>query len=191
MSGHNKWAQIKRQKGANDAAKSRAFSKLGQMIALESKKSGGNMAFPGLVAAISRAKAANMPKDTIDRAVAKGASKDAGSLEQVVYEFYGPGGVAIIIDALTDNKNRTTQEIKHLISKNGFELGVPGSAQWAFTKAGDGSRSGSFWPNEPLMDVAGVDEEKLGELLSIFDDHEDVQQVYMNARGYERTSEED
>ncbi len=187
MSGHNKWAQIKRQKGANDAAKSRMFSRMGQLIALESKKSNGNMTAPGLVSAIARAKAINMPKDTIDRAIAKGASKDAGSLEQVVYEFYGPGGVALIIDALTDNKNRTTQEIKHLISKNGFELGAQGSAQWAFSKAGDGSLT----PNEPLMDVSGSDEEKLGELLSTFGEHEDVQQIYTNARGYERVNEEE
>jgi YebC/PmpR family DNA-binding regulatory protein len=186
MSGHSKWSQIKHQKGASDAAKSRAFAKLGQLIALESKKAAGNMSSPGLVSAISRAKEANMPKDTIERAVAKGKSKDAGSLEQVVYEFYGPGGVAIIVDALTDNKNRTTQEVKHLITKNGFELGAQGSAVWAFTK----SPNGSLTPNEPLMDVAGDDETKLGEILSIFDDQEDTQEVYTNARGYERMNED-
>jgi YebC/PmpR family DNA-binding regulatory protein len=186
MSGHSKWSQIKHQKGASDALKSRAFSKLGQLIALESKKSAGNMSSPGLVAAIARAKAANMPKDTIERAIAKGASKDAGSLEQVVYEFYGPGGVAIIVEALTDNKNRTTQEMKHLITKNGFELGAQGSAQWAFKKSSDGS----LIPNEPLIEVSGADETKLGEILSVFDDQEDVQKVYTNAVGYESTSEE-
>jgi YebC/PmpR family DNA-binding regulatory protein len=185
MSGHNKWSQIQRQKGASDAAKSRAFSKFGQLIALESKKAAGNMSSPGLIAAIARAKEANMPKDTIERAIAKGASKDAGSLEQVVYEFYGPGGVAIIIDALTDNKNRTTQEMKHLITKNGFELGAQGSAAWAFTK----SPNGSLAPNEPLMKVAGEDETKLGEILSILDENDDVQRVYTNAQGYESTSE--
>jgi transcriptional/translational regulatory protein YebC/TACO1 len=190
MSGHSKWSQIKRQKGASDGARSRAFSKLGQFIALESKKAAGNLSSPGLIAAIARAKAANMPKDTIDRAVAKGASKEASNLEQVVYEFYGPGGVAIIVDALTDNKNRTTQEIKHLITKNGFELGAQGSAQWAFTKSSDSSRSGFLLPNEPLMDVAGEDEEKLGEILSLFDDQEDVQQIFTNARGYERAGDE-
>jgi transcriptional/translational regulatory protein YebC/TACO1 len=104
-----------------------------------------------------------------------------------VYEFYGPGGSAIIIDALTDNKNRTTQEMKHLISKSGFELGAQGSAQWAFTKAVDGS----LVPNEPLMEVSGDDETKLGELLTMFDEHDDVQRVYTNARGYESTSTEE
>ncbi len=186
MSGHSKWSQIKHQKGASDAAKSRAFAKLGQLIALESKKAAGNLSSPGLAAAISRAKEANMPKDTIERAVAKGKSKDAGNLEQVVYEFYGPGGVAIIADALTDNKNRTTQEIKHLITKNGFELGAQGSAAWAFTKSPNGSLS----PNEPLMDLSEQDATKLEEILSIFDDQEDTQQLYTNARGYERMNEE-
>lgn len=186
MSGHNKWSQIQRQKGASDAAKSREFGKFGRLIALESKKAAGNVTSPGLAAAIARAKAINMPKDTIDRAVAKGAAKDAAALEQVVYEFYGPGGSAIIIDALTDNKNRTTQEIKHLISKSGFELGAQGSAQWAFTKSADGT----LVPNEPRMEVTGDDETKLGELLSLFDEHDDVQRVYTNALGYESTSNE-
>lgn len=187
MSGHNKWSQIQRQKGATDAAKAREWGRMGRLIALESKKAGGNITSPGLAAAIIRAKAINMPKDTIERAVSKGAAKDSAALEQVVYEFYGPGGAALIVDALTDNKNRTTQEIKHLIVKSGFELGAQGSAQWAFTKAGDGS----LVPNEPLMDVAGDDETKLGELLTLFDEHDDVQRVYTNARGYESTSSEE
>lgn len=185
MSGHNKWSQIKRQKGASDAAKSKEFSKFSKLIAIESKKSLGNLSSPALSTAIARAKAINMPKDSIDRAVAKGNSKDAGELEQVVYEFYGPGGVAIIVSALTDNKNRTTQEIKHLISKNGYELGTPGSALWAFSK----STVGGFSPNEPLMVVGGTDEEQLQKLLGLFDEHDDVQDVFSNADGYETMSE--
>ena len=181
MAGHSKWAQIKRQKAVTDAARSRAFSRFARLITIESKKAGGNLSAPGLVSAIERAKAVNMHKDNIERAVAKGASKDSGDLEQVVYEFYGPGGTALIIDALTDNKNRTTQEVKHLISKNGFELGSQGSALWAFTKGGDGT----LVPNEPLMDLSEADEEALQKLLDLFDEHEDVQQVYTNARGYE------
>lgn len=186
MAGHSKWAQIKRQKGVTDAARSRTFSKFARLITIESKKASGQMTAPGLAAVIARAKAANMPKDNIERAVAKGTSKEAGELEQVTYEFYGPGGAAVIVNALTDNRNRTTQEIKHLISKNGYELGTPGSAVWAFGKRGDGALS----PNEPLMDVAGEDEEKLGKLLEALDEHEDVQDVVTNARGYESTSEE-
>jgi YebC/PmpR family DNA-binding regulatory protein len=186
MAGHSKWAQIKRQKAVTDQARSRTFSRFARLITIEAKKAGGNMSSPGLVSAIERAKAANMPKDNIERAVTKGASKDAGELEQVVYEFYGPGGVALIVDALTDNRNRTTQEIKHMITKNGFELGTPGSALWAFSKSPDGT----FSPNEPLMDVSGEDETKLMALLELFDEHDDVQQVYTNGRGFETTREE-
>ena len=187
MSGHNKWSQIQRQKGATDEAKSRAFAKFSRLITIEAKKAAGDLSSPALATAISRAKAINMPKDSIERAVAKGTSKDAAELDQVNYEFYGPGGIAIIVSALTDNKNRTTAEVKHLLTKNGFELGVPGSAAWAFIKKPDGS----FLPNEPMMPVSGDDEEKLNQMLTIFDEHDDVQAIFTNAQGYESTSEEE
>ena len=186
MSGHSKWSQIKRQKGVTDAARSRVFSRFARLITLESKKAGGSVTAPGLKAVIDRAKAANMPKDNIERAVAKGASKDAGDLEEVVYECYGPGGAAIVIDALTDSRNRTTQELKLIMTKNDIELAAPGSAAWAFTKSPDGK----YAPNEPLMELSPEDEEKLGNLLTLFDEHDDVQTVYTNARGYESTREE-
>ncbi|HEY0979701.1 MAG TPA: YebC/PmpR family DNA-binding transcriptional regulator, partial [Candidatus Paceibacterota bacterium] len=167
MAGHSKWAQIKRQKAVTDAARSKVFSRYARLITLEAKKAGGNLSSPSLLSAIERAKAANMPKDNIERAIAKGTSKEAGDLSQTVYEFYGPGGTAIILDALTDNSNRTTQEIKHLISKNGFELGGQGSAAWAFTRSPDGT----FTPNEPLMELSEADEESLGKLFDQFDEH--------------------
>ena len=184
MSGHSKWSQIKRQKAVTDSAKSRVFSRYARLIALESKKASGVLSAPGLSVAIARAKAANMPKENIERAVAKGISKDSGNLEQVIYEAYGPAGVAIIIDALTDNKNRTTPEIKHLLSKQGVEVAAPGAASWAFTKTGV-----AYLPKEPLTDIAGTDEEKLTVILDALDEHEDVQQVFTNARGYEDTSD--
>ncbi len=184
MSGHSKWSQIKRQKSVTDAAKSRVFAKYARLIMLESKKANGILSAPGLSVAITRAKAANMPKDNIERAIAKGTSKDSGNLEQVVYEAYGPGGVAILVEALTDNKNRTTQEIKHLFSKNGVELASPGAASWAFTKTG-----GIYIPNEPLVDVSDNDGEHLGTILEALDEQEDVQEVFTNARGYENTSD--
>lgn len=186
MSGHSKWSQIKRQKGVTDAARSRVFSKFARLITIEAKKANGNLSAPALTAVIARAKAANMPKDNIERAVTKGASKEAGDLHEVTYEFYGPGGAAVIVNALTDNKNRTVQEIKHLLTKNSFELGTPGSAAWAFTKGGDGT----LVPNEPLMDVTGDDEEALGKILETLDEHDDVQSVVTNARGFENTSDE-
>lgn len=186
MAGHSKWAQIKRQKSVTDAARSRVFSKFAREITLESKKAAGSITSPSLAAVIARAKAVNMPKENIDRAVAKGTSKEAGDLEQVVYEFYGPGGIAVIVTALTDNRNRTTQEVKIILTKNGYELGTPGSASWAFTKSPDGR----YRPNEPLMDVSPEDEEKLGQLLTLLDEQDDTQEIASNARGYESTSDE-
>lgn len=180
MSGHSKWSQIKRQKSVTDSARSRVFSRYARLLTLESKKANGILTAPGLSAAIARAKAENMPKENIERAIAKGTSKDAGNLEQVIYEAYGPSGVAILIEALTDNKNRTTPEIKHLLSKYDVEVSPPGSANWAFTKTGT-----AFVPNEPLVEIAGADEEKLAAILEALDEHEDVQQIFTNARGYE------
>lgn len=187
MAGHSKWAQIKRGKAITDAAKGRAFSKFAREITLESKKVGGNVSSPTLAAVITRAKAVNMPKDNIERAVAKGISKDAGDVEQVVYEFYGPGGVAIVVTALTDSRNRTTQEIKLILTKNEYELGTPGSAAWAFTKSPDGR----YKANEPLMDIGADDEEKLGRLLTLLDEQDDTQEISTNARGYESTNDEE
>jgi YebC/PmpR family DNA-binding regulatory protein len=180
MSGHSKWSQIKRQKSVTDAAKSRIFARHARLITFESKKSRGNLSDPSLSAAIARAKAANMPKDNIERAIAKGMSKDSGNLEHIVYEAYGPSGVAILVDAFTDNKNRTTQEIKHLFAKHGIALAPPGSASWAFTKNAD-----SYNPNEPLVEIVDADEGQLASILEALDAHDDVQQVFTNARGYE------
>ena len=184
MSGHNKWSQIKRQKGASDAARSRTFSRYAKLITLESKKANGVLTAPGLAAAIARAKVENMPKDTIERAIIKGTSKDVGDLDHVVYEAYGPAGAAIIVEALTDNKNRTTPEIKHVFTKRGLELAAPGAASWAFTRTGT-----TYTPHEPLVDIGGEDEEKLVDLLETLDEHEDVQQVFTNVRGYENTGD--
>jgi len=191
MSGHSKWSQIKRQKSATDTAKSRIFSRFARLIALESKSAGGGSASggkavssPALLATITRAKAANMPKDNIERAIAKGVSKDSGDLEQVVYEAYGPSGVAILVDALTDNKNRTTQEIKHLLLLQGLELAALGAASWAFTKTG-----GSYAPHEPLIELSEPDEERLSAILEALDEHDDVQEIFTNARGYENSSD--
>lgn len=184
MSGHSKWSQIKRQKSATDAAKSRVFARHARLITFESKKSHGNLSDPSLAAAIARAKAVNMPKDNIERAVAKGASKESGNLEHIVYEAYGPAGVAILIEAFTDNKNRATQEIKHLLARHGIELASPGAASWAFTKRGD-----SYAPNEPLVEIVDADEELLCAIVAALDEHNDVQNIFTNARGYENSGD--
>ena len=184
MSGHSKWSQIKRQKSVTDAAKSRVFARYARLITLESKKANGILSAPGLSVAIARAKTANMPKDNIERAIAKGVSKDSGNLEQVLYEAYGPGGIAILVDALTDNKNRTTQEVKHLFSKQGVELANPGAASWAFTKTGN-----AYIPHEPLIELSSDDEDRLGTILEALDEHADVQATFTNARGYENSGD--
>lgn len=183
MSGHSKWSQIKRQKSATDAAKSHMFARHARLIAFESKKSRGNSSDPSLAAAIVRAKAANMPKENIERAIAKGTSKDSGNLEHSIYEAYGPSGVAMLIDAFTDNKNRTTQEIKHLLAQQGAELAPPGAAQWAFTK------TGNFYAPNDTIEIMGADEERLCAILEALDAHEEVQEIFTNARGYESTGD--
>lgn len=174
MSGHNKWSKIKRKKAGEDAAKSKIFSKISRLLTAESKKCNGLVSSPSLATVIETAKAANMPKDTIERAIKKGTETNAAAMERVTYECFGPGGVAMVIEGLTDNRNRTAQEIRHALSEAGIELGAPGSAVWAFTKTADG------W--EPTMTVPLSDEdaEKLGSLVDTLEDLEDVQEVFAN-----------
>lgn len=176
MGGHNKWSQIKRQKGAADAAKSNLWGKLSRRITVESKKCGGDVSLPSLRAIIEKAKSTNMPKDAIERAVAKGTSSDAGEMESIVYETYGPGGCAILINTLTDSRNRTAQEIKHLLSENGLALASPGSALWAFEKTGD-----SYEP-KTTVPLSDEDSAKLMEILEKIDTHDDVEEIYTNAQ---------
>jgi YebC/PmpR family DNA-binding regulatory protein len=175
MSGHNKWAQIKRQKGAEDAKRSKLFSMLARIITLESKKVGGNVSSPSLRTAIEKAKKQNMPNDNIDRAVKRGVGADAQSYEEFLYEAYGPGGAALIIEGLTDSKNRTLSEIKHILGEHGSSLASQGSALWAFTKGEEG------WVPNSTMPLSETDETEFLKLLEKIDDHEDVKNVYTNA----------
>ncbi len=174
MSGHNKWSKIKNRKAVTDAQKSKIFGKYARLIAVESKKVGGDINSPSLKAVIDRAKAENMPSDNIERAVKKGAGGETENLEQVIYETYGPGGCAILIDALTDNRNRTAQEIKHALSENGLELAQPGSASWAFQKTNEG-----FEPTVPI-EISENDQEKLEEVCEDLDSLDDVQNIFTN-----------
>ena len=175
MSGHNKWSQIKHRKGAADASKSNVWGKLSKRISVESKKANGDVNTPHLRAVIEKARESNMPKENIDRAVAKGISADSGSLDTVVYETYGPGGVAILIETLTDNHNRTAQEIKHLLLENGLALASPGSAMWAFGKTADGYSPKTTAP------LSKSDKEKLQKVLEEIGSHDDVEDIYTNA----------
>jgi len=175
MSGHNKWSKIKHKKAATDAQKSKIFGKVARLIAVESKKAGGDVNSPGLRLAIDKAKEVNMPKDNIDRAVAKGTSADTAALESVVYEAYGPGGCALIITGLTDSRNRTAAEVKHTLSKNGLELAAQGSALWAFEKSGD------EYTAKSTVALSETDADKLENLIEAFGELDDIQDVFTNA----------
>jgi YebC/PmpR family DNA-binding regulatory protein len=153
VSGHSKWSTIKHKKGAADARRGKLFSKLSRAIMVAAKEGGPD---PGsnlaLQNAIEKARSYSMPKDNIERAIAKGAGEgtDGASFETVVYEGYGPEGVAVIVEALTDNRNRTASEVRHLFSKHGGNLGATGAVAWQFERRG-----------VVLLDAEGVDEDEL------------------------------
>lgn len=174
MSGHNKWSKIKHKKASTDATKSKVFSKHSNLITIESKKVDGDTNSPGLRAAIEKAKADNMPSDNIERAVKKGTGTDAGTLEEVLYEAYGPGGVGIIITGLTDNNNRTAAEIKHILSTYNIELAGSGAALWNFEK------SGSDWSPKTTLPLNPPDAETLLKIKDSLDDLDDVLEIYTN-----------
>src|ERR687884_1978257 len=139
MSGHSKWSSIKHKKGAADAKRGALFTKLARAIQVAAKEGGGDPEGNAALAnAIQKAKDASMPKDNIERAIAKGtgADSDAEAFETVIYEGYGPGGVAVLVEALTDNRNRTGSEVRHLFSKHNGNLGEPGSVAYLFDKRG-------------------------------------------------------
>ncbi len=139
MAGHSKWAQIKHKKAVTDARRGAEFTKLARAIQVAARDGGGDPAGNASLAnAVQKAKDAGMPKQNIERAIAKGtgADTDAAAIETVVYEGYGPGGVAILVEALTDNRNRTGSEIRHVFSRTGGNLGEPGSVAWQFEKKG-------------------------------------------------------
>jgi YebC/PmpR family DNA-binding regulatory protein len=139
MAGHSKWAGIKHKKAIVDARRGKLFTKLARAITVAAKEGGGDPeGNPALQLAIQKAKDASMPKDNIERAIAKGTGEgaDAEALESVVYEGYGPGGVAMLVEAVTDNRNRTGAEMRHAFSKHGGNLGEPGSVAYLFDKRG-------------------------------------------------------
>lgn len=138
MSGHSKWSSIKHKKGAADAKRGKVFTKLIKEITVAARMGGGDPdGNPRLRTAIAAAKAENMPKENIERAIKKGTGELEGvSYEETSYEGYGPGGVAVLIECLTDNKNRTVADVKHLFERHGGNLGEPGCVAWMFEKKG-------------------------------------------------------
>ena len=153
MSGHSKWSTIKHKKGAADAKRGQLFTKLSKAIIVAAKEGGPDPAANlSLQNAIEKAKSYSMPKDTIERAIARGAGidADAAAYETIVYEGYGPDGVAVLVEALTDNRNRTASDVRHTFAKHGGNLGTTGAVAWLFERRGI-----------VLVDAEGVDEDEL------------------------------
>ena len=199
MSGHSKWANIKRKKGANDAIRGKITTKIGREITIAVRMGGGdptgNMR---LKLALSKAKANNIPKDNINRAIQKGLGATEGSnYEEVVYEGYGPGGTAVMLDILTDNRNRTAADVRHLFSKYGGNLGQDGCVSWMFKKKSVFIvEKDSFDDEDTLLELileAGADdmraEEDIFEIVASSDAFESIETA-LGEKGIETASAE-
>lgn len=173
MAGHNKWSKIKRQKEKTDAQKSKIFSKMAKAISTAAKEAKGDKNSPTLRAAVDKAREYNMPLENIERAIKK--SSEEGNLEAITYEAYGPGGSALMIDALTGNRNKAAQEVKFILSQFGIELAEPGSASWAF------KREGGEWVPTVLAPISEEDGKTLEEVIEKLEENDEVQDVYTNA----------
>lgn len=181
MAGHNKWSKIKRQKGTNDAKRGAVFTKLGSLIAIAARGGTDPSTNSALAMVVEKAKAANMPNANIQRSIDRAKDKNAAQLEEVAYEGYGPGGVGLIIEAATDNKNRTFPEVKNALTKNGGRIAEPGSVAFQFDRKGVITVSGSG--EDALLQVldAGAEDasEEEGEII-----------VYTNAKDLAKVREE-
>ncbi len=183
MSGHSKWHTIKHKKGAADAKRGQIFTKLIKEISISARLGGGDPeANPRLRTVILKAKAANMPKDNIDRAIKKGTGELEGvNYEEILYEAYGPGGVAILIDCLTDNKNRAAAEIRNLLNKGGGNLGAAGSVAYLFKRKGLITYESSKYKEDDVLaaalDAGAEDVSNDGESIEVTTSPDDFEQV--------------
>src|ERR671910_3907581 len=174
MSGHSKWHTIKHKKGALDAKRGKLFTKLIKEIQVAARTGGGDVnANARLRKAVSDAKGANMPNDTIARAIRRGTGEEEGvTYEEITYEGYGPGGVALLVESMTDNRNRTVAEIRHIFSKNGGNMGESGSVAWMFDKKGYIVVDKAAKSEEELFEIAieaGADDmQEDGDVFEIF-----------------------
>ncbi len=190
MSGHSKWSTIKRKKAALDAKKGKLFTKLIKEITIAARQGGGDPeANPRLRLAIDNAKSANMPADNIERAIKKATGELEGvSYSEVKYEGYGPGGVAILIESMTDNKNRTVAEVRHLLSKHGGSLGENGSVAWMFDRKGIITLPAQGKTEDEIMEIvleAGAEdlqaEDDFFEVTTSLETFEDVRKALIDA----------
>jgi YebC/PmpR family DNA-binding regulatory protein len=182
MSGHSKWSTIKHKKGAADAKRGKIFTRILKEMTVAARIGGGDPAGnPRLRAAVAEAKANNMPKDNIERAIKRGTGElEGATYEEITYEGYGPGGVAIIVECLTDNTNRTTPEIRHMFEKHGGNLGTPGSVRFQFEKKGYFAVEKSTVGEDKLMEIAleaGADD--------LQSDDSDVYEIYAAPEAFE------
>ena len=183
MSGHSKWANIKHKKGREDAKRGRIFTRLNKEITIAARLGGGDeSANPRLRSAIATSKAANMPADNIKRAVMKGTGELEGvNYEEATYEGYGPGGVAVIVECLTDNRNRTTPEIRHIFGKYNGNLGENGSVSWMFSRKGYVTIEKEKIDEEALFEIVvdngGEDVQDEGETWGVYTDIENFEKV--------------
>ncbi|MEK9165323.1 MAG: YebC/PmpR family DNA-binding transcriptional regulator [Patescibacteria group bacterium] len=176
MSGHSKWTQIKHQKGAADKKRGKLFSILSKRISIAARNGKDQAANPALKDVIERAKVANMPNDTIERAIKRGAGElpGQGPVEEAIYEAYGPGGIQLIIIAATDNRNRTTANIRHILGKNGGSMSGHGSVVWNFERTIDGFKTKS------IQEADALSKEKVNQLIEQLEEDEDVEEIYTN-----------
>lgn len=155
MSGHSKWANIQHRKGRQDAKRGKVFTKAAKEIIIAAKSGGDPSGNPRLRAAIAAAKAVNLPKDKIEAAIRKGTGEDAGGdIAEAFYEGYGPGGIAIMVEVATDNKNRTVAEVRHLFTKHGGAMGENGSVGWMFERKGVIAVPRADYAEEAIMEAA-------------------------------------
>lgn len=177
MAGHNKWTQIKRQKEVTDAKKSKIFGKMAKIISLAARKGDNPDTNPGLRTVIDKARAENMPKENIERAILKGSGKGGGpQMESARYEAYGPGGAAIIIDVITDSKNRVVAEIKHTLLEHNGKFAEQGSVLWAF------DFSGQKPVPKITVGLSPADKEGLDKLIEALSENEDLQDIFTNIK---------
>src|SRR5215212_4184217 len=183
MSGHSKWSTIKHKKGAADAKRGKIFTRIIKEMTVAARMGGGDIdGNPRLRAAIAEAKANNMPKDNIDRAIKRGTGELEGvTYEEITYEGYGPGGVALLVETMTDNSNRTTPEIRHIFEKNGGNMGTPGSVRFQFERKGYFAVEKGAANEDKLMDIAleaGADDLKA--------DDPDAFEIYATPEAFEQ-----
>ena len=172
MSGHSKWASIKHKKAVVDSRRGKLFTKLARAITTAARDGGGELeGNPALQLAVQKARDASMPKDNIERAIAKGtgAGADAAAIEDVMYEGYGPGGVALLIEAMTENRNRTGADVRHLLTKHGGSLGAPGSVSYLFDKRGLILVDGEHYTEDDLMPAIEAGAEDIADEEGVFE----------------------